>query len=670
MFKKSGLFAVAILTLSVLMWSTNALIGAAVNNYVSTDAKRKAEIWADFFAVNMVGLPQLITDGRPTEKQLEHIQIAASVGGVFRFKLFNEQGNLVLISDELAPNLAPGSTYNDYIAATYEKNIDAADVIRTKTANISLNDGTLKDDRPDLYVEAYVPVLNQNNEIIGVVEVYLDQSFAATALHGAFNLVLAALAAVFALAFGGPYVAFIFKSGQASLANKRADYLSKYDTTTGLMTRTSLLKSLEDRIANDDIELGQLGVAFIDIDNFKLINDSFGHKAGDAYLKHVGKAIEAEIGQHGMVGRIGGDEFVAIAERIGSSAMSDIAEKMRLQTSTPIVIDGATIKGSISIGIHHDVTHPKLSFEERMQKADIALYQSKLDGRDTCTFYEKSLENHIKRRRKIEVAITNAIDEGRMQVHFQPLLRRDDEKIAGFEALLRLKDHEGDNIPPLDFIPVAEKMGAIKNIGKWVIEQAALAASQWPEGLFVAVNLSARQFDDGTLVDQIKDILNRTGVDPSRLELEITEGLLIENTESVSKQLAQIGQMGISLAMDDFGTGYSSLAYLWQFGFNKIKIDKSFIAGLDADPKKVHEILDTIIMLGHKLDMTVTAEGIETTAQATALANLKCDHFQGYLYGRPMPVDELASFVMKNFAQQITVASNDQSKNTTKVQNG
>lgn len=240
------------------------------------------------------------------------------------------------------------------------------------------------------------------------------------------------------------------------------------------------------------------------------------------------------------------------------------------------------------------------------------------------------------------------IANGLFAVHFQPLMRQATGECVGFEALLRLTTPEGESIAPAEFIPIAESIGAIQQVGAWVLARAAEAALDWPEPLFVAVNLSARQFDDKDLVGIVERVIKDSGLDPRRLELEVTESLLMANTESVGDQLAALRALGVSIAMDDFGTGYSSLGYLWKFGFDKLKIDQSFTANPGEDGSRAREILDSIILLGHRLNMIVTAEGVETEAQAKILAGLSCDQFQGFLYAKPMPQSDLAAFLLKS----------------------
>jgi EAL domain-containing protein (putative c-di-GMP-specific phosphodiesterase class I) len=285
---------------------------------------------------------------------------------------------------------------------------------------------------------------------------------------------------------------------------------------------------------------------------------------------------------------------------------------------------------------------------DALHKADVALYQAKADGRNTYRLFTEDMETGMRARRALEQLIGRATAQNGFELHYQPLLHAESGAFAGFEALLRLPDGKGGYVSPLTCIPVIEAMGLINAVGKWVIEEATRTAATWPSHLFVSVNLSVKQFEDGTLAGHVKRALDSSGLRPKQLELEVTETLLMQNTESTARQLAELRELGVALSMDDFGTGYSSLGYLWQFRFDKLKIDRSFISALCHNEKKAVEILDTIIMLGHKLDMTVTAEGIETAHQAEILVSLSCDHVQGYLYGPPAQASEIALFLLEN----------------------
>ncbi len=503
---------------------------------------------------------------------------------------------------------------------------------------------------PDTYIEAFVPLHGADGTVTDVAQVMVDQTVIARLFHQSFSVLSLSVAAIFALVFSIAYIAFVIKTRQEARSRKQVDYLARYDQVTQLLNRAGFTSMLDQKLASGDVDLARTGMIFIDLDHFKSINDTFGHKGGDAFLRHVGEAISRNLADGDVAGRLGGDEFVILAQRGSVQEIETLVKKIQAAASVPVHRDGQTIRGHLSLGIHYAGDTP-LSLEARMQKADIALYEAKMEGRNTYCIFTPDLEARQKRRQRIETAIRAGIDNDRFELHFQPLLHQGSKQCAGFEALLRLNDAEGIAIPPAEFIPIAEAMGVIGTIGSWVLEKAVTAAREWPEPLFVAVNLSARQFDDGSLVSIVKRALAKSGLDPKRLELEVTESLLMDNTEKVATQLDALRQLGVSIAMDDFGTGYSSLGYLWKFGFDKIKIDRSFIAGLADDKEKVREVLETIILLGHRLDMTVTAEGIETEEQAEVLSDLECDYFQGYLYAKAMPDTELAAFVLSNLGE-------------------
>jgi EAL domain-containing protein (putative c-di-GMP-specific phosphodiesterase class I) len=317
----------------------------------------------------------------------------------------------------------------------------------------------------------------------------------------------------------------------------------------------------------------------------------------------------------------------------------------------PLTARGQRLTGRLSAGIYLVETTDE-TVEDAMQHAGVALYQAKIDGKNAVRLFSQTMEIRMRARRELEELVRDAQTAGLFELHYQPLLHAKTKSCLGFEALLRLHDKQGGYVPPMTFIPVAEQIGLIDEIGKWALEEATRTAALWPDPMFVSVNLSVRQFTTGQLAGIVEAALKTSGLAANRLELEVTESLLMENTEAVAAQLAALKALGVSIAMDDFGTGYSSLAYLWQFGFDKLKIDRSFITALDVDETKAREILDTIVMLAHKLDMTVTAEGIETEAQASILSGIACDQFQGYLYGRPGPASDIAPLLLRQIAAQ------------------
>jgi diguanylate cyclase (GGDEF)-like protein len=618
-------------------------INAAVNRAVSADAEHKAHEWAAYFIEQMPNLDRLIATGNPDTRQNEVIKTAAKVGDVFRFKLYNQRGDLTLVSDEGVATV---------LTASDDDGVHVVEVMRTGISNVSLNDGTGKKDRPPIYVEAYVPIISDQGGSRGVVEVYIDQTATASLFKTNFAALSFALALAGALAFGLPMMAYLLRSRQASEARQRAEYLAHYEPMTGLLNRASFSGKL-DSILRGRESVKSLALVLLDVDNFKVINDTHGHEAGNEFLIHMANCITLMCREADVAARPGGDEFILALTDRSELEVIELVERLRREIGRPILIRGKSIAAMLSAGIYM-VDREVDGMEDAMHKADVALYQTKLDGGNTCRLFSEELENDMRARRELEQLIRRTAEQGGFELHYQPLLHTDSGACAGFEALLRLPDGKGGYISPLTCIPVIEAMGLINVVGKWVIEEATRTATTWPSHLFVAVNLSVKQFEDGQLAGHVKHALAATGLRPKRLELEVTETLLMHNTDGNAGQLGELRKLGVAIAMDDFGTGYSSLGYLWQFRFDKLKIDQSFVAALNHHDKKAREILDTIIMLAHKLEMKVTAEGIETAHQAEVLSALGCDQVQGFLYGRPVPASEIALFLLENTRKRLT----------------
>ncbi|MCK7614725.1 putative bifunctional diguanylate cyclase/phosphodiesterase [Roseibium sediminicola] len=621
---------------AVMLVVGKLFIARSVDTVIEGNAERKAANWATYLSKSVPDLEQLIDNGEPTQAQAAVIDKAVQVADVFRFKLFDADARMVLISDELGAPLEAG--------ARTDHNGHAREVIDTGQAVIELQDGREKSNRPDLYVEAYVPILAAGGQTIGVVEVYLDQTPVANLFHRNFLYLAGALGLVVLASFGVPFIAYILKMRQQVKTGEKVRLLSSRDQLTGLHNRATFFQKVQDALDAGLLDLRKAAIIFIDLDNFKTINDTFGHKAGDEFLRHVGAAISERLSPNDMAARLGGDEFIIISAQRNIDGIEELIEALRAAVSVPVRVDGMALNGHLSIGVHIDRSE-QLTLKERMHKADIALYQAKLSGRNTWVVFTPELEQKIARRQYVEECILAGFSENRFEVHYQPLIEQSSLNVVGFEALLRLTDGAGTHIPPAEFIPVAEKAGEISRIGAWVLEEAVQAAASWPPHLFVSVNLSARQFDDGTLLDCVSACLERSGLEPHRLELEVTENMLIEQEAKIIDQLNALNALGVSLAMDDFGAGYSSLGYLWKYKFNKLKVDRSFVNSLTGPDNRTRHVLDTIISLGHHLDMTVTIEGIESEAQVEALNTLSCDHFQGFYYGKPLPSHDLAPFL-------------------------
>jgi len=360
-------------------------------------------------------------------------------------------------------------------------------------------------------------------------------------------------------------------------------------------------------------------------------------------LKVFASRLSAAIRAEDMVARFGGDEFVVL--QVGLSqpgGAAHLADRLKGILDEPYDMGGLPVRCGASIGVAIAPTDAR-EWEALLSCADAALYKAKAEGRNTVCFFEAGMDAAIRERRIVEVELRRALDTGAFNLAYQPLYSFRDRSLLGFEALLRWP--EGwDQKSPAAFIPVAEESGLIVPIGAWVLETACKTAASWTKPLRVSVNLSPVQFRYGDIVATVQKALTASGLDPARLELEVTESLWIQNTDAVLDQLARLRSIGVSIALDDFGTGYSSLSYLWKFPFDTVKIDRSFVMEMELDPK-AGAIINTIVALGRTLGLVVTAEGVETPTQAQALAEAGCDQAQGYWFGRPLSITSASKLI-------------------------
>jgi diguanylate cyclase (GGDEF)-like protein len=372
----------------------------------------------------------------------------------------------------------------------------------------------------------------------------------------------------------------------------------------------------------------------IGLDRFKVINDTFGHNVGDEALKIVATRLKSAIRAEDMVARLGGDEFVVLQVGMNQpNGATYLAERLLKILAEPCEINGLELVCTASIGVAISPTDID-NWDGLLSRAEIALDRAKGSNRGNASFFEIGMDQMFRARRRLEADLRRAMDMSAFHLAFQPIIDFKKGEFIGFEALLRWP--EGwEPQSPATFIPVAEETGLIVPIGAWVLKTACDEAAAWTKPLKIAVNLSPLQFSHGDIMAVVDEVLKSSGLDPCRLELEVTESLWLQNSETVLHQLAQLRSRGISIALDDFGTGYSSLSYLWKFPFDKVKVDRSFVTQMEIDPKAA-AIVDTVVALGRTLDLTITAEGVETPEQAKALKDVGCDQGQGYLFGRPL----------------------------------
>lgn len=427
-------------------------------------------------------------------------------------------------------------------------------------------------------------------------------------------------------------------------ARRKIEFLSQHDALTGLPNRTRLREFLEGKLKALPTVEQPLVMISLDLDRFKPVNDLLGHAAGDLVLNEVSSRL-ADCVRHGdLVARIGGDEFVLILTDLNSQEEVETLCRRLIETiERPVVIDEQEVFVSASIGVAM-APNDACEATELLRYADIALYEAKAGGRNTWRFYAGDMNARIIERRRLESDLRFAIKHGELRLHFQPRYRIADGRLVGAEALVRWQHPERGLISPDTFIPIAEETGLILSLSNWVIDTACSYATRWPENLFVSINLSPTEFKRGNLVERVQKTLYDSGIDPARVELEITESVMLEDAAGALEIMRTLKRLGVRIAMDDFGTGYSSLSYLRTFPFDGLKIDRSFLNRL-ADSEDDKSIIQAIVGLGHALSLTVTAEGIESAEHLNLLKAVSCDEGQGYFLSRPLDTDSFNALV-------------------------
>jgi diguanylate cyclase (GGDEF)-like protein/PAS domain S-box-containing protein len=422
-------------------------------------------------------------------------------------------------------------------------------------------------------------------------------------------------------------------------------YLATHDALTGLANRHVFLERVT--FAVSVAARGGAGVALlcVDLDGFKAINDTLGHLAGDAALSEIGQRLRSCASDGDTVARTGGDEFTIIQAALGAEDASKLAHRISTAMREPFLIAGQCISIGASIGIAlapRDALNP----DELFRNADLALYRAKNEDPGTHRFFERAMDEQLQAHQALKVDLGGALSRDELELVFQPIIELESERICGLEALLRWRHPDLGLILPADFIPVSEETGLIVAIGEWVLEQACLEASRWPSDMKIAVNLSPLQFKRRSLPGCVARALASSGLEPNRLEVEITESVLLQDSETNLKLLQELKALGVEIALDDFGVGYSSLSYLRMFPFDKIKIDRCFIADL-PDHDGSLAIVRAVLALGKSLKMTTTAEGVETARQLQTLRREGCTQAQGFLFSRPVPASAVLDLIGK-----------------------
>ncbi len=427
--------------------------------------------------------------------------------------------------------------------------------------------------------------------------------------------------------------------------------MATHDMLTGLPNRHLLQDRIAQALAHDRRNQEQAAVLFIDLDHFKIINDSLGHAVGDLLLKEVAARLNASMRSEDTVARQGGDEFIVLLPNIaGAQDAEAVAQKMLGVLIQPFQINGEELHIGGSIGIALFPSDGE-DVDTLLKNSDIAMYHAKENGRNNYQFFAPEMNQRAAEKHALGIDLRHTLERNELLLHFQPVIDMPDGKLTGMEVLLRWQHPKHGLILPSKFIALAEETGMIIPIGEWVLRQSCLQIRSWQsQGYAVpklAVNISARQFRQKTLVADITRILVETGVEPRCLVLEITESMLVENIEETIKTLHQLSALGLEISIDDFGTGYSSLSYLKRYPINTLKIDLSFVRDIATDPNDA-AIIAAIIAMAHSLKMGVVAEGVETEEQLTFLTRQGCDRFQGYYFSKPLSAVEVENKLWKH----------------------
>ena len=484
-----------------------------------------------------------------------------------------------------------------------------------------------------------VPIVaGDGGAVLGTLDVFVSEPRLPDEEHRQIFVLLAQLAAI----------AIERKAFEERLAHR-----SMHDPLTGLPNRLLFLDRLNQAIARCRRSQSSVGVAFLDLDRFKNVNDSLGHDAGDELLVEVARKLESVIRPGDTVARFGGDEFTVLCEDLPSETARDqtveIADRLLSTVIRPLVVRGTEMFVGASVGIAMATTGEERP-EELLRDADAAMYHAKEAGRGRVEVFDDAMRTRALTAYTTENALHRALERGEFRIFFQPIVSLSDARCVGAEALIRWQHPERGLLAPAEFIPLAEETGLVVQIGWWVLEEAARNAARWQleqsEPFQVAINLSARQLVQPDLVDRVAEVIAETGVRPSSLCFEITESVLMHDAEAVLDIIGRVRALGVQFAIDDFGTGYSSLGYLKQFPVDSVKVDRSFVSGLGADPGDA-AIVSAVIGLAHALGLRVTAEGVETKEQLEALIALECDDAQGYFFSPPQPAPDLRSLVAR-----------------------
>jgi diguanylate cyclase (GGDEF)-like protein len=620
--------------LCILLGGTWAVVNATTGHLLYENATSTARSWAEYLASNATDLEQIAGGERPSVGSMAFFEHTRKSDQVFRYEIYDRHGFSLLVSDHDKVVLVDISEFSS----------DAARAAKTGQAVVGTREG-IGPDQPSFLAQAFVPVL-AGGRVIAVVAAYVDQTEQRNTFYATFLKAAAALCLLTGVSFAVPTIAWYRRTKEKQIADRRIRFLAHHDALTGLPNRVFFGERLAQALTRT--QHGEIkAMHLLDLDRFKMVNDTLGHPAGDKLLQKAADRLRAVVRGTDTIARMGGDEFAILQVGLsGPTEAATLAHRIIANLSEPYEIDGhqAVIGASVGIAVSRDGCSTS---DELVRKADLALYGAKADGRGTVRFFEAEMHAQVQERLNLEQSLRNALAAGEFELHYQPLVDIGTNAITGLEALIRWRHPDKGLLLPDAFIPLAEEVGLIIPIGEWVLREACTTAAKWPPRLRIAVNLSPVQFRSAGLVHCIGRALRMSALSPDRLELEITEGTLLGDSEATLAILYELRELGISVAIAGFGTGYSSLTYLQSFPFDRIKIDRSFIRDIAESPGSLN-IVRAVIALARGLGMVATAEGVETMEQRSTVASEGCTEMQGLLFSKALPANEIEQLLFSS----------------------
>lgn len=578
-----------------------------INRLAHDKATELAHGWSTQIVTGTPFLPRILAAPRGDAQPIRSLGNIQPVGPFLGYRIYDLTGDLRVLVDRSAPS---------------------------SNAN-----------QPAFPTQITLPITNGGKKI-GTIVSDVD----ASGFHDVLMVGAVKVGAIFSIAISFLlFVSLMVRVASRQEVLRSSNHLMQNDSAVSMPNQPAFLEMLATAHSHEVVQHATTNLYLLNLDRFASVNQRLGSSAGDTLLKLVAERLRLACGNTVVCAHVKGDTFGIIADERTGKRIGKTLQQVFLQ---PFNFGSDVIRLSASIGAATS-TAGLHSADELHRHAELALRAAKTNGGHQLVAYDSDTDGEFREIDRIATVVEDACQNNEFELHYQPVVDSRTRKLCSFEALLRLTTADGEKIGPDQFIPVAERIGRIEEIGLWTLREACRTVAGLPKHIGMAVNLSVQQFNSGNLVSEVEKIIKDTRVDPARIELEVTEGVMIGDADPVFKQLSELQALGIKIALDDFGTGYSSLNYLWRFTFDKLKVDQAFIRASDHNPK-AHALLSKIVEVGRLLNMKVTAEGIETETHATRVADLGCDYSQGYLFGKAIPQTSLASVVISEFAEYIS----------------